>query len=518
MYQLAVAPPTGRAGGAMAHSTAMGLARRLAVLTALLAVALVLGATEIALRWSERMRLEDRQRAAEALADTWSTLLARVAPSGDPAALSQALASWPSEHVTATGAAVFTGRPGALVLAASSDSEALAVPARHDSLALARRGVETWFAANPAPAWHVAVPVGGRRPYGVFHVWVSTATLDAWARQERRRGYLLAGGAALLVAAGVGFLTSRWVGRPLRALGDAMRQAHGGVEGSPAAPELGPQEFRGVARRYNELRAALGARQRESASRAALLGLEERARGLDRIALLEETSRGFAHEIGTPLNTVSGHLQLLRDDLRGGTPAALDRVQLLLGQVERLARIVRAQLERGSWPAPSPAATDLAAVGARLLEFLAPTLDAAGISATQRAEAPALAWADGAMVEQVLLNLLKNAVEAMTPGGRITLATGATDGHPWLEVSDTGPGLAPAAQHQLFNPFASSKGPSGTGLGLYVSRRLARALGGDLVHVPTERGTTWRLVLPPLPGAEPEALAAAAPAAAGLAT
>jgi len=63
-------------------------------------------------------------------------------------------------------------------------------------------------------------------------------------------------------------------------------------------------------------------------------------------------------------------------------------------------------------------------------------------------------------------------------------------------VHDDGPGLDAEAESTLFRPFSTTKGPAGTGLGLAVSLRLARTLGGDLVHVPSERGVRWRLSLP----------------------
>ena len=105
------------------------------------------------------------------------------------------------------------------------------------------------------------------------------------------------------------------------------------------------------------------------------------------------------------------------------------------------------------------------------------------------------ACCDPALVEQILLNLLKNAIEALDAGGSIVLRTGASADRAWIDVADSGPGLAPIMQQQLFNPFVSTKGEAGTGLGLAVSRRLARAQGGELEHIPGARGTTWRLSL-----------------------
>ena len=477
----------------------MGLARRLALLTAVIAVALVLGATEVALRWSERSRLDDRRRESVELATSWSEYLSRVAPQGEADAITQALAGWPSQHLSVSSAAMFGWENGGLHLIASSDTSALSMPSHNDTLAMATLRLQVRYVKGDAPAWNVATPVGPQgSPYGVLHVSVSTATLRDWARLERQRAYVLALVAALLVAGAVAYLTSVWVGGPLSTLGAAMAGAHAGVANAPAAPELGPEEFRLLTRRYNGLREALAARQRESEARAALLALEERARGLDRLALLEETATGFAHEIGTPLNTVSGHLQLLRDDLnRAAQPAAVERVQLLLAQLDRLAGIVRARLDRGGWPAPALQATELDALALRMLRFLEPSLLAAGVSAHLEPSpaGPVTAVCDPALVEQILLNLLKNAIEALGRGGSITLRTGAAGDRAWIDVADSGPGLAPIMQQQLFNAFVSTKGEAGTGLGLAVSRRLARAQGGELEHIPGVTGTTWRLSL-----------------------
>jgi len=478
----------------------MGLAQRLAILTAALALLLVLGATEISLSWSARSRVEDFRDDAMSLANTISALLTDIAPTGDPDSLAEGLEGESLHRLGPTRHAwVYLAKGTALALVASSDTELVRPPDDADALALARRTMLVRPIEGTQPGWQVATPLGNGVPYGVLDIRVSTRRLAEWSRVERQRAYLAAVISALLVALGVALLTRKWVGRPLAALGYAMAGAHGGAEGAPPAPEIGPHEFRTLARRYNQLREALAQRERESQSRAALLALQERASGLERLALLQETAAAFAHEIGTPLNTMSGHLQLLRDDLQTARqPRAVDRVRLLLTQVDRVAGIVRAGLDRGHWPQPYVRSSDLREIAERMLRFMEPSFADAGVRAELLAPAgaPARAVSDPAQVEQILLNLLKNAIEALAPGGRVTITTGVEAGQAFVEIADDGPGLDPDARANLFRPFTTTKGAGGSGLGLAVSRRLARGLGGDLDNLPTEAGTRWRLSLP----------------------
>ena len=160
---------------------------------------------------------------------------------------------------------------------------------------------------------------------------------------------------------------------------------------------------------------------------------------------------------------------------------------------------MRAGLNRGAWPTPLVLRQDLNQIAMRMTRFLEPSFSRrgrAGASSSSTAARPVLATCDPAMVEQILLNLLKNAVEALPAGGTVTIATGHADHNAFIDVQDDGPGLDAEAESNLFRPFSTTKGPAGTGLGLAVSRRLARMLGGDLVHVPSARGVRWRLTLP----------------------
>jgi len=482
----------------------LALPRRLAAITAIMAVVLVVGTTEAALRLAERSRLVDLREESVDLANTLAAWLTRIAPTGDPGALHVALTGWNRRHITETSAVVYLVREHGVEQAVSGDSAPPPPQSAIDSAALSRRQTLTAYQSSDPRGWHVAVPLTGRSLYGVLDITVTAGRLEQWARVERRRAYALALVAALLVGVGVWVLCGRWIGRPLASLAGAMAAAHGGAESAPAAPLVGPVEFQDLAGRYNELRAALAARERESRARAGLRGLEERARALDRQGQADEIARSYAHEIGTPLSTVNGHLQLLREDFRRtGDTAAEERVNVLLGQVDRVAKIVRGALSRTSWPAPQPVPTDLVALGHRLMQFLAPTLEQSGIGAVLVSAGPGTAQVrtDPDLVEQILLNLFRNAVEALGSGGRIELRVALEGDHAVIEVADDGPGLSLEARALLFQPFATSKGSAGTGLGLALSRRLARLLGGDLTHVPGDQGTRWRLTLPPEPPA-----------------
>jgi signal transduction histidine kinase len=479
---------------------AMGLSRRLAIFAAIMAAGLVLLTTQVSLALSARSRLEDLRLEALAVASTLADYLNRAAPAGDPGDLEAALADWGGLRLRRTSAAVYgLGREGQLERIASTDSLEETPLTPEDRRAVSGPEPIVWQEVGARSAWHVAQPLGRSRVTGLLSLQISTTRLYEWTREEQRRGYLLAIIAAVALGVGIALLTSRWVGTPLHALGDAMAGAYAGARLGPSAPELGPNEFRVLARRYNELRNSLAERERESEARAALLALEERARGYERVALVDEASASFAHEIGTPLNTMNGHFQLLREDLRGnGASAALRRVDLVLGQVERVTGIVRAWLARGALPHPASRPTNLHQVAQRMLEFMEPSLSAAGITASlKECAGPAtMALADPELVEQILLNLLKNAMDATPAGGTIRLDSGRESQNTWLTVTDTGVGMSDEAKRQLFHPFATTKGPLGSGLGLTVSRRLARALGGDLVLQPIERGTCWRLTLP----------------------
>src|SRR4051812_39430958 len=166
-------PPVGLEPDTESSAPRMGLPRRLAFLTAVMAVLLVLGATEIALSWSARTRLEDFRLESVALANTLASLLVRAAPTGNVESLTQTMAGWSRHRITESRATVYVFHAGALVPAATSGNEAAGTPDRTGYRALARRATEVHLLGGPDPGWQVVVPLGAR-PYGVLDVRVST--------------------------------------------------------------------------------------------------------------------------------------------------------------------------------------------------------------------------------------------------------------------------------------------------------------------------------------------------------
>ena len=470
----------------------MTLAQRLAALAAAMAIVLVLGTTELTLWWTRSSRLTDLRLESEALAEAWAAYLGRAEAPADPTAAAQLLSSWPTRHLTSTSAALFSRSGNRFVRLASSDSLVLAA-AEHDSVAFFTRQTEVWRDDAPVPSWRVATPVG---KHSVLTIAVSTQTLDNQARAERRRAYLFGVFAAGALALGIGLLVRRWVGDPLKSLEAAMEETrrHGLGPVRRVIATSGASELQRVAERYQELEDALRGRQREMA-------LEERTRGLERLALAEQAGAEFAHEVGTPLSTVNGHLQLLREDLAqmAATAGAVNRIEVVLKQVDRLGAIVRAKQGRGRWVDLTLQPTNLAAEVRSVSAFMEPTFREANVaigSELQNGAAGYFANCDASILEQILVNLFKNATEAMAHGGVVRVTIGRSAANAWIDISDNGPGLSENARAGLFQPFSSTKGMAGTGLGLVISRRLARAMGGDLELIPTDHGTTWRILLP----------------------
>ena len=232
--------------------------------------------------------------------------------------------------------------------------------------------------------------------------------------------------------------------------------------------------------------------------------LERRARQSERLAELGTLTGGLAHEIKNPLSTVQLNLQLLGEDLDGPDPhqqRVLHRLRTVQRETGRLRETLDDFLKYAGKMEGDPRPTDLHALREELADFFAPQAQLNRVRVRVAPAAggrPVMADADPKLVQQAVLNLALNAVQAMGPrgGGELILSATAADGQARVDVIDTAGGIGPEAVPHLFEAYYSTK-KGGTGLGLAISRRIAREHGGDLT-VTTElgKGSDFTLTLP----------------------
>lgn len=238
----------------------------------------------------------------------------------------------------------------------------------------------------------------------------------------------------------------------------------------------------------------------------------------DRLAALGQMAAGLAHEVKNPLGAIKGAAQLLSDppdkSRLGGAEAEF--LGIILEEVERLDRVVGSVLDYARPSKGELGAVDLNAVVRRTVTVLASDRAGECEIVTELSDELPPVRADAEQLRQVLINLVRNAVQAM--GGRGTVrvrtarhaeppsAVASTPGSEWVEISvhDAGPGIAPQVLKHLFVPFFTTK-DRGTGLGLAISQRMVEEMGGRIEVASTAgSGATFTVVLPAGLAAAPE--------------
>ena len=219
----------------------------------------------------------------------------------------------------------------------------------------------------------------------------------------------------------------------------------------------------------------------------------------ERLAALGQLAAQLAHEIGTPLGSVSGHLQLALSG-RDVPPPLQDRLQVATRELERVSKIVRDYLDSTRTVAPERVPVDVERIVDEALGICISVDARARIDVQKRiAVEAAHAETDPGLLRQILVNLITNAVDALAAeGGHIRVDAYARDGGVAIAVADDGVGIAPEDAARIFEPFYTTKGRGkGTGLGLAICRELATALGGRItVESAPGRGSTFTVTLP----------------------
>ena len=300
----------------------------------------------------------------------------------------------------------------------------------------------------------------------------------------------------------------RWlVGKPIGMLVErARRIGHRDFSGAVElhrADELG--ELAAAMNAMSaELSAALQQITRETDARVRAV---EEMRHADRLSTVGKLAAGVAHELGTPLSIVAGHAQMIagREVTGDGvfeSAAAIDR------EATRMSRIVRQLLDFARRGGPEGTTSDVATVAERCLELLAPIAKKAGVATALAVTGRVRALIAEDSLQQVLTNLVVNAVQAMPAGGTLRISAAreraASPDAPGelarpcirIAVTDTGTGIANEVLAHVFEPFFTTKQPGdGTGLGLAVVYGIVADRHGWITVDSSERGTTFSVFL-----------------------
>ena len=311
--------------------------------------------------------------------------------------------------------------------------------------------------------------------------------------------------------------------RRLRVLVATARRLSEGEAGARTHLEPGRDELGELIHAFDEMAASL---QRDEEERRRF---EEQLRQAQKMEAIGRLAGGVAHDFNNLLTVILGGARLLAQDLPADDPLRRDAADIISAG-ERAAGLTRQLLTFSRRQPLAPRVTALSEV-VRSLERMLRRLLSEAITLDTVIDAPGRVWADPGQIEQVLVNLVVNARDALPEGGRITVrvqeeaatrAEGADPGLPAgarvvLSVEDTGTGMDAATQERVFEPFFSTKAPgAGTGLGLSTVFGIVSQSGGAIrIRSAPGAGTEFRVYLPRHDGDGPEAAPPVQAAAAG---
>jgi two-component system, NtrC family, sensor kinase len=393
--------------------------------------------------------------------------------------------------------------------------------------------------------WRVTTPIrADKQVIGALQVLISWEAAQEDEAKERRQMLLMSAATVILVSVTLTIFVQRGVYRPIRRLVGAMQRAQAGSLDVEVVPR-GRDELAQLTTHFNRmlLRIRQDTTEKETLLRqiqqfnAELQGkiqeatqtLEQRNDELQRVnealfhsqrqlaqwermAGMVYQSAAIAHEIGTPLHSIAGYIHLLLTD--GRLPDdARRRLKVIESQMDRISDTLRTMMASTKQPQPQVKPLDLNVLVGDLVHLTSPGLSRGNIQVgiDLQDDLP-LVLADGNQLQQVFLNLITNAVDAMPAGGELHIKTAIADrngggiGRPSVDhkgcvavsIRDTGQGIPEEYLSRIFDPFFTTKeAGQGTGIGLAVCAQITHAHGGTItVHSQPGEGSTFTVRLP----------------------
>jgi len=223
----------------------------------------------------------------------------------------------------------------------------------------------------------------------------------------------------------------------------------------------------------------------------------------EKLAAIGQLAAGVAHEINNPVAVIQGNLDVLRETLGEAAEPAMPEIRLIQDQVFRI-RLIVTKLLQFARPAEyagylEPVALDQVVQDSLVL--VAHQMKKTNVAVVQELHATRPVSVNRNELQQVLINLMVNALQAMPEGGTLRLASGDREEGGirggYVAVGDSGPGITPEDRERLFDPFFTTKTSDGTGLGLWVSLGLVQRYGGRIdVECPSSGGSVFTVWLP----------------------
>ena len=353
------------------------------------------------------------------------------------------------------------------------------------------------------------IPVEGNRKGGL-ELSRSLAELKANKREAIYETLTLSAGMFLMSGLMATFCGIRFVGRPLEQLITKTRRiGHGDLDGPIDLRTH--DELSELARTINDMCVQLAAsRDAIQAEATARVAAVDQLRHADRLRTVGRLASGVAHELGTPLNVVSGRAGLIASG-KLSEPDVIQSANTIRAESDRMASIIQKLLDFARRSLPQRTETNLRHVATHTMDLLEALASKADVTLTLDADdRPFPAQVDVGQIQQVLSNLIVNAVQSMPDGGQVTIDLTDREAVPpddlsasprafcCMTVQDQGVGIAPEDREQMFEPFFTTKDVGeGTGLGLSISYGIVQEHGGWIdVESELGKGSLFLVYLP----------------------